>query len=208
MLFRSAFYKDFVVVETAKQSLKESGKKRGRVVLHFHNKGVYTKQERWFDNILYNKFFKDVNVILLAESLYGDISKYVERNNVAICGNGIPDNPDEHNVVHKELTNEYLPHLLFLSNMMTTGLVTVVTGEHWSLFGQVVILVMIQMGGLGVVSFTTFLLMIAGKRIQLKQRMLIQEAYGFDTLTGMVRMVRATALSTCRPTIIISQEIS
>ena len=71
-----------------------------------------------------------------------------------------------------------------------TGLVTVVTGEHWSLFGQVVILVMIQMGGLGVVSFTTFLLMIAGKRIQLKQRMLIQEAYGFDTLTGMVRMVR------------------
>ena len=49
---------------------------------------------------------------------------------------------------------------------------------------------MIQMGGLGVVSFTTLLLMIAGKRIQLKQRMLIQEAYGFDTLTGMVRMVR------------------
>ena len=71
-----------------------------------------------------------------------------------------------------------------------TGLVTVVTGEHWSFFGQLVILVMIQMGGLGVVSFTTFLLMIAGKRIQLKQRMLIQEAYGFDTLTGLVRMVR------------------
>lgn len=116
----SAFYKDFVVVETAKQSLKESGKKRGRVVLHFHNKGVCTKQERWFDNILYNKFFKDVNVILLAESLYGDISKYVERNNVAICGNGIPDNPDEYNVAQKESTNEDLPHLLFLSNMMTT----------------------------------------------------------------------------------------
>lgn len=71
-----------------------------------------------------------------------------------------------------------------------TGLVTVVTGQHWSLFGQAVILVMIQLGGLGVVSFTTLLLMIAGKRIQLKQRMLIQEAYGFDTLTGMVRMVR------------------
>lgn len=71
-----------------------------------------------------------------------------------------------------------------------TGLVTVVTGQHWSLFGQAVILVMIQLGGLGVVSFSTLLLMIAGKRIQLKQRMLIQEAYGFDTLTGMVRMVR------------------
>lgn len=70
-----------------------------------------------------------------------------------------------------------------------TGLVTVVTGEHWSLFGQVVILIMIQMGGLGVVSFTTLLLIIAGKRIKLKQRLLIQEAYGFDTLTGLVRMV-------------------
>lgn len=77
-----------------------------------------------------------------------------------------------------------------------TGLVTVVTGQHWSLFGQAVILIMIQMGGLGVVSFTTLLLMIAGKLIQLKQRMLIQEAYGFDTLTGMVRMVRKMFLGT------------
>lgn len=71
-----------------------------------------------------------------------------------------------------------------------TGLVTVVTGEHWSFFGQLVILIMIQLGGLGVVSFTTLLLIIAGKRIKLKQRMLIQEAYGFDTLTGLVRMVK------------------
>ena len=71
-----------------------------------------------------------------------------------------------------------------------TGLVTVVTGEHWSLFGQVIILIMIQLGGLGVVSFTTLLLIMADKRINLKQRLLIQEAYGFDTLTGLVRMVK------------------
>lgn len=71
-----------------------------------------------------------------------------------------------------------------------TGLVTVVTGQHWSWFGQLVILIMVQLGGLGVVSFTTVVLMIAGQRIHLKQRMLIQEAYGFDTLKGMVRMVR------------------
>ena len=71
-----------------------------------------------------------------------------------------------------------------------TGLVTVVTGQHWSLFGQAVILIMIQLGGLGVVAFTTVLLMIAGQKIHFKQRMLIQEAYGFDTLKGMVRMVR------------------
>ena len=71
-----------------------------------------------------------------------------------------------------------------------TGLVTVTTGEHWSLFGQAVILIMIQLGGLGVVSFTTLLLIMADKRINLKQRLLIQEAYGFDTLTGLVRMVK------------------
>jgi len=66
----------------------------------------------------------------------------------------------------------------------------VTTGEHWSLFGQAVILIMIQLGGLGVVSFTTLLLIMADKRINLKQRLLIQEAYGFDTLTGLVRMVK------------------
>lgn len=71
-----------------------------------------------------------------------------------------------------------------------TGLVTVVTGEHWSFLGQLVILIMVQMGGLGVVSFTTLVLIVAGKRIKLKQRLLIQEAYGFDTLTGLVRMVK------------------
>ena len=62
-----------------------------------------------------------------------------------------------------------------------TGLVTVVTGQHWSLFGQIVILIMIQLGGLGVVSFTTLLLVVANKKIRMKQRLLIQEAYGFDT---------------------------
>ena len=71
-----------------------------------------------------------------------------------------------------------------------TGLVTVVTGEHWSFFGQVIILIMIQLGGLGVVSFTTLLLVIAGQRIHLKQRLIIQEAYGFDTLTGLVKMIK------------------
>lgn len=71
-----------------------------------------------------------------------------------------------------------------------TGLVTVVTGQHWSFFGQLIILIMIQLGGLGVVSFTTLLLIFSGKRIQLKQRLLIQEAYGFDTLTGLVKMVK------------------
>lgn len=67
-----------------------------------------------------------------------------------------------------------------------TGLTTVVTVEHWSLFGQLVILFLIQFGGLGIVTFSTVILLILGKRISLKERLLIQEAYNLDTLQGLV----------------------
>ena len=110
-----AFYKDFLVVETVKRTLKKVKGSNGRVVLHFHNKGVKTRQSRWIDNILYRKFFKNVKVMLLAESLYGDIAKYVKRENVTFCGNGIPDVRQTRTVIKKEI-----PHLLFLSNMMRT----------------------------------------------------------------------------------------
>lgn len=69
-----------------------------------------------------------------------------------------------------------------------TGLSTVVMVEQWSLFGQVVILVLIQFGGLGIVTFTTAILLLLGKKISLKDRLLIQEAYNLDTLQGLVRL--------------------
>lgn len=69
-----------------------------------------------------------------------------------------------------------------------TGLTTVVTAEHWNLFGQIVILILIQFGGLGVITFTTTILLALHKRITLKDRMLIQEAYNLDTLRGLVKL--------------------
>lgn len=69
-----------------------------------------------------------------------------------------------------------------------TGLSTVVMAEQWSLFGQAVILILIQFGGLGIVTFTTIILLLLGKRISLKDRLLIQEAYNLDTLQGLVRL--------------------
>lgn len=104
-----AFYKDFIVV----QMLKRMG---CRVVLHYHNKGVATRQERPLDNWLYRRFFKDVKVMLLAEALYKDVSKYVDREDVMICGNGIPDVDSG---THADKDND-MPRLLFLSNMLTT----------------------------------------------------------------------------------------
>lgn len=77
-----AFYKDFVVV----QMLKSLGCK---VVMHYHNKGVATMANRRWDNWLYKKFFKGTKVILLADALYPDIQKYVKREDVSVCPNGI-----------------------------------------------------------------------------------------------------------------------
>lgn len=100
-----AFYKDFVVM----QLVKWMGCK---VVTHFHNKGVSTKQNRPLDNFLYQRFFKNTKVILLAQSLYNDFQKYVALSDLFICPNGIPQNPALPPIQHKQF------NILFLSNMM------------------------------------------------------------------------------------------
>ena len=74
------------------------------------------------------------------------------------------------------------------TSVCVTGLVTVATWSHWTLFGQIVIVLLIQVGGLGIVTFTTIVLMVMGRKISLKERMLIQDAYNLDTLRGLVRL--------------------
>ena len=82
---KGPFYKDFVIVEWCKWW---SGK---RTILHFHNKGVATRQDRWLDNRLYRRFFRHTEVILLGEPLYEDVRKYVAREHVHFCANGIEE---------------------------------------------------------------------------------------------------------------------
>ena len=100
------FYKDFIVV----MMLKWMG---CRVVAHYHNKGVAARQDRRIDNQLYRRFFRGLKVILLSERLYPDIAKYVRRENVLICPNGIPR---ETNKVEKR--DREIPKVLFLSNLL------------------------------------------------------------------------------------------
>ncbi|MDO5294650.1 MAG: TrkH family potassium uptake protein [bacterium] len=69
-----------------------------------------------------------------------------------------------------------------------TGLTTVTTATHWSLFGKIVILILIQFGGLGIVTITTTVLLALRRRITLKERLLIQDAYNLDTLQGLVKL--------------------
>lgn len=83
------------------------------------------------------------------------------------------------------------------TSVCVTGLVTVPTYLHWSFFGQFVIVVLVQVGGLGVITFTMLFMIALGKRIGLKQRLLIQDAYNLDTIQGMVLLVKKIIKGTC-----------
>ncbi len=74
------------------------------------------------------------------------------------------------------------------TSVCVTGLVTVPTFSHWSFFGQFVILILIQIGGLCVITFTILFWVIMGRRIGLKERLLLQAAYNVDTMRGLVDM--------------------
>ncbi len=76
------------------------------------------------------------------------------------------------------------------TSVCVTGLVVVTTATHWSLFGKIVILILIQLGGLGIISFTTGVMMIIGRRITLRDRMLLEDALNLDTLKGLVKFLR------------------
>ncbi|MGB7604637.1 MAG: TrkH family potassium uptake protein [Lutisporaceae bacterium] len=71
-----------------------------------------------------------------------------------------------------------------------TGLVVVDTGTYWTTFGKVVIIALIQIGGLGIMTFSTLLALLVGRKITLKERMLIQESFNQFELEGMVRLTK------------------
>lgn len=71
-----------------------------------------------------------------------------------------------------------------------TGLITLNTPEHWSTFGQIVILIMIQIGGLGTMTIFSLFYLILRKKISLKQRLNIKESFGMETNTGLVKFVK------------------
>ncbi|NMA86678.1 MAG: Trk family potassium uptake protein [Tissierellia bacterium] len=82
------------------------------------------------------------------------------------------------------------------SAVCVTGLVVVNTAEHWSLFGQIVIISLIQMGGLGFMTMATIVAMLMGKKISLKERLVIKEQLNQDNISGLVRLTRYVVFST------------
>lgn len=82
------------------------------------------------------------------------------------------------------------------TSVCVTGLVTVPTAVHWSTVGKIVILCIIQLGGLGVIAVTVSAMLLLGRRITLKGRRVIQEAYNLDTMAGMGNIVRKIVVCT------------
>lgn len=81
---------------------------------------------------------------------------------------------------------------LFTATSATTvtGLVVVDTGSSFTFFGQIIILLLIQIGGLGFMSFAIIIIILLGKKIGLKQRLLVQEALNHESVGGVVRLVK------------------
>lgn len=77
-----------------------------------------------------------------------------------------------------------------------TGLVTVSTASAWSAFGQAVILVLIQIGGIGVVTVMISFMLMLNRRIGMADRLLIQDAFNLNTLSGLVKFVKKVLFGT------------
>ncbi|WP_098748858.1 TrkH family potassium uptake protein [Paenibacillus sp. EZ-K15] len=85
---------------------------------------------------------------------------------------------------------------LFTSTSATcvTGLVVVDTGTTFSSFGEVVIMLLIQIGGLGFMTMATLFALALKRRISLKDRLILQEAMNQSSMEGIVRLIRRVLL--------------
>ena len=93
-----------------------------------------------------------------------------------------------------------VPYLdaLFTATTATcvTGLVTLPTVSAWSVFGQAVILLLIQIGGLGVITMVCAVMILLHRRMGIGDRLLLQDAFNLNTLSGIVRFVKRVLLGT------------
>ncbi len=84
------------------------------------------------------------------------------------------------------------------TSICVTGLVVVDTYSHWFLFGQILILILVQIGGFGVITLYSMGMLALKKRFTLRTRMLIMDYYNLDSIEGlirfMIRVIRGTLM--------------
>ena len=77
-----------------------------------------------------------------------------------------------------------------------TGLVTLPTVYTWSVFGQTVILLLIQIGGLGIITIMSGLMLLLNRKMGIGDRLLIQDAFNLNTMSGLAKFVKNVLLGT------------
>ena len=97
-------------------------------------------------------------------------------------------------------TGDAVPYLdaLFTATTSTcvTGLVTLPTVSTWSVFGQIVILLLIQIGGLGIITIMSGLMILLNRKMGIGDRLLIQDAFNLNTMSGLAKFVKNVLFGT------------
>jgi trk system potassium uptake protein TrkH len=93
-----------------------------------------------------------------------------------------------------EWTSPVVALFVSTSSVCVTGLTPVDTGTYWSGFGHGVILVLVQLGGLGFMASASLLFLLLGWRLGLRERLFISESLDLGRIGGVVRLIRGTVL--------------
>lgn len=97
-------------------------------------------------------------------------------------------------------TGEEVPYIdaLFTAttSICVTGLVTVPTYSTWSIWGQIVILILIQLGGLGIITVMYGVMMGLHRRLGIGNRRLLQDAFNLNNISGIVKFLRKVLIGT------------
>ncbi len=98
---------------------------------------------------------------------------------------------------HKGISISFLDALFTsTSAVCVTGLIVVETADTYTIFGRTVIAILIQIGGLGVASVGIGFIILTGKKVGIRERVLVKEALNLNSLKGIVKLIRAILLIT------------
>ncbi len=95
-----------------------------------------------------------------------------------------------------ETTNFTTAFFTSTTSFCVTGLVVVDTYAHWTLFGKVIILIMIQLGGLGIITTVSALMYKLQKKMSFSQTLMIHDSFSQDSMSGLIRFLRGVVRGT------------
>jgi len=118
----TGFYKDALIVFLLKL-------KGTQIIYHHHNKGVYNYQHKFLDNIFYKMVFRNAYSVVGSKWLYFDIEKYIDKDHIYYCANGIPV---PNYPIAERKTTQGAVQILFLSNLIESkGVYTLLKACHY-----------------------------------------------------------------------------